>query len=135
VLVHGNCLNLFNGQLRLTEWSLRALLVLLVVDVFVVAPIAQEETAWRVKKDVREPTAYAAVVGALLIARLIPLLKAQLPATTGRQPPRRSSPSLTPSTWSSGGGGRDMDRASAATRPARRAPAQGEPPVPATAGP
>jgi len=40
VLVHGNFLNLFNGQLRLTEWSLRALLVLLVVDVFVAAPIA-----------------------------------------------------------------------------------------------
>ena len=32
------------GRLRLSERSLRALLILLVVDVFIVAPIAQEET-------------------------------------------------------------------------------------------
>jgi hypothetical protein len=32
------------GRLRLSEWSLRALLILLVVDVFIVAPIAQGET-------------------------------------------------------------------------------------------
>jgi hypothetical protein len=32
------------GRLRLSEWSLRALLILLLVDVFVVAPIAQGET-------------------------------------------------------------------------------------------
>jgi len=57
VLVHGNFLNLFNGQLRLTEWSLRALLVLLVVDVFVVAPIAQEETA-----SALQPTVHALVL-------------------------------------------------------------------------
>jgi len=32
------------GRLRLSEWSLRALLILLVVDVFIIAPIAQDDT-------------------------------------------------------------------------------------------
>jgi hypothetical protein len=32
-----------SGRLRLGEWNIRTLLILLVVDVFVVAPIAQEE--------------------------------------------------------------------------------------------
>jgi len=57
VWAHVNFLNLFNGQLRLSEWSLRALLVLLVVDVFVVAPIAQEETA-----SALQPTVHALVL-------------------------------------------------------------------------
>ncbi len=32
------------SRLRLSEWSLRVLLILLIVDIFIVAPIAQGET-------------------------------------------------------------------------------------------